>query len=55
MSSRRRMLKRGRCCLMRLYSSMSASTSLLTWIHSTLRAAATICAVRGGRRAGFPK
>ena len=34
---------------------MSASTSLRTWIHSTVSAVATIWAVRGGRLAGFWK
>ena len=31
------------------YSSISASSSLRTWIHSTVAAVVTICAVRGGR------
>ena len=35
--------------MIRLYSSITASTSLRTWIHSTDAALATICAVRGGR------
>ena len=37
------------------YSSMSASTSLRTQIHSTLWAVATICAVRSWRVAGSAK
>ena len=49
MSSFRRMLKRGRCFLMRLYSRNSASTSLRTAIHSTVAAASTIWRVRSMR------
>ena len=49
------MLNRGRCCLMRLYSSMRASTSLRTWIHSTVAALVTIWAVRGCIVEGAPK
>ena len=46
MSSFSRMLNRGRCFLIRLYSRNSASTSLRTAIHSTESAVLTICAVR---------
>jgi hypothetical protein len=49
------MLKRGWWALIRLYSSISASTSLRTWIHSTVSAAATIDAVLGGRLVGATK
>ena len=48
-------MKRGWWLLMSVFSSISASTSLRTWIHSTVSAAATIDAVRGGRLRGFWK
>ena len=47
MSSRYRTLKRGRCDLMRLYSSISASTSVDATIHSTDAALSTMACVRG--------
>ena len=37
--------------MMRVFSSISASTSLRTWIHSTDSAVCTICDVRGGSEA----
>jgi len=49
LSSRRRMLKRGLCFWMRVYSSMRASTSFSVTIQSTESAAATIARVRTGR------
>jgi hypothetical protein len=48
-------LKRGWWLLMSVFSSISASTSLRTWIHSTVSAAATMEAVRGGSDDGFTK
>ncbi len=48
-------MKRGWWLLMSVFSSMSASTSLRTWIHSTVSAAATIDAVRGGSDEAFTK
>jgi len=49
------MLNRGRCFLMRLNSRKSASTSLLTSIHSTRSADRTICRVRSGNDDGGAK
>jgi hypothetical protein len=42
-------LKRGSNSLIQLYSSWSASTSVLTTVHSTELAVVTICRVRGCR------
>src|SRR4051794_6187107 len=47
LSSRYRMLKRGLCRWIRLYSSISASTSVEATIHSTEVALSTIASVRG--------
>ena len=49
MSSRSRMLKRGRCSLINEYSSISAATSLSVTIHSRLSADCTIATVRVAR------
>ncbi len=49
MSSRYFTLKRGSYSLIQEYSSWSASTSVLTTVHSTLAALVTIVAVRGCR------
>lgn len=42
-------MNRGSNSLIQLYSSCSASTSVLTTVHSTLAAVITICLVRGAR------
>jgi hypothetical protein len=42
-------LYRSRACELARYSSCSASTSVLTTVHSTLPAVVTICRVRGCR------
>ena len=47
MSSRYRTLNLGRCALIKLYSSIRASTSVEARIHSTLCAAIIMVWVRG--------
>ncbi len=49
MSSRYFTLKRGSYSLIQEYSSCSASTSVLTTVHSTLAAVVTMVAVRACR------
>ena len=51
----RLMVYRGPNSLIQLYSSCSASTSVLTTVHSTLAAVVTICRVRGCRPATSAK